>query len=82
MTKCKYYLLGLSHFTLMTDHRPLVAILNSYTCLKNKIAGYFTGMWRKGKNLSIPDTPVESPSPKDVTLSDETCHYGRSVLSI
>lgn len=31
MTKCRYYLMGLPHFTLMTDHRPLIPILNSYT---------------------------------------------------
>ena len=29
MTKCKFYLGGLQHFNLVTDHRPLVPIVNS-----------------------------------------------------
>lgn len=28
--KCRLYLFGLSHFTLMTNHHPLISILNSY----------------------------------------------------
>lgn len=31
ISKCRYYLLGLPHFTIVTDHRPLVPILNSHT---------------------------------------------------
>ncbi|XP_047482066.1 uncharacterized protein LOC125034318 [Penaeus chinensis] len=96
MMKCKYYLLGLPHFTLMTDHRPLVPILNSYTLdaidnprlqhLKEKIASYvFTATWRKGKELAIPDAlsraPVDSPSPEDIALSDDTRHYVRCVVT-
>jgi len=96
MMKCKYYLLGLPHFTLMTDHRPLVPILNSYTldaidnlrpqCIKEKIAGYvFTAMWRKGKELSIPDAlshaPVDSPSSEDIALSNDTRNYVRCVVT-
>ncbi|XP_047501826.1 uncharacterized protein K02A2.6-like [Penaeus chinensis] len=96
MMKCKYYLLGLPHFTLMTDHRPLVPILNSYTLdaidnprlqrLKEKIASYvFTATWRKGKELAIPDAlsraPVDSPSPEDIVLSDDTRYYVRCVVT-
>ncbi|XP_047486891.1 uncharacterized protein LOC125037740 [Penaeus chinensis] len=96
MMKCKYYLLGLPHFTLMTDHRPLVPILNSYTLdtidnpllqrLKEKIASYvFTATWRKGKELVIPDAlsraPVDSPSPEDIALGDDTRHYVRCVVT-
>ena len=29
VTKCKYYLHGLQHFTVITDHKPLVGIFNS-----------------------------------------------------
>ncbi|XP_069985567.1 uncharacterized protein [Penaeus vannamei] len=29
--KCKPYLIGVPNFTLMTDHRPLIPILNKYT---------------------------------------------------
>ncbi|ROT64569.1 hypothetical protein C7M84_017475 [Penaeus vannamei] len=31
MGKCRLYLAGLQHFTLHTDHRPLIPILNHYT---------------------------------------------------
>lgn len=31
MSKCQLYLIGLQHFRLMKDHRPLVPILNAYT---------------------------------------------------
>ncbi|XP_063589603.1 uncharacterized protein K02A2.6-like [Penaeus indicus] len=30
-SKCKPYLIGVLNFTLMTDHRPLISILNKYT---------------------------------------------------
>jgi len=83
MSKCKFYLLGLQSFTLITDHRPLVPILNSYTLdavenprlqrLKEKISPYiFTAVWRAGKDLHIPDAlsraPVSHPTPEDYTL--------------
>ena len=29
--KCRMYLLGLQHFSVVTDHRPLIPILNTYT---------------------------------------------------
>lgn len=31
MAKCRLYLFGLQHFTLVMDHRPLIPILNHYT---------------------------------------------------
>lgn len=31
MKKCRLYLLGLPHFELVIDHKPLVPILNNYT---------------------------------------------------
>ncbi|XP_037803641.1 uncharacterized protein LOC119598091 [Penaeus monodon] len=78
--KCKFYLRGLQHFSLMTDHRPLVPILNHYSLdaienprfqrMKDKIAPYiFTAMWRAGKELCIPDalsrSPVSHPTVED-----------------
>ncbi len=33
-SKCRLYLFGLPHFTLTTDHRPLIPILNFYTQLR------------------------------------------------
>ena len=87
MKKCKYYLMGLQKFIHITDHRPLIPILNSYTldCIENprlqrlreKISGYvFTSKWRKGSELCIPDalscSPVDAPTPEDSALDDET----------
>lgn len=87
MKKCKYYLLGLPQFSHITDHKPLIPLLNSYTldCIENprlqrlreKISGYvFTSKWRKGKDLCIPDAlsraPVDTPKEDDISLGSET----------
>ncbi|XP_068222164.1 uncharacterized protein [Palaemon carinicauda] len=72
MSKCRLYLAGLQHFTLMTDHRPLIPILNHYTLdavenprlqrPKEKISPYlFTAVWQAGKQLSIPDALSRAP---------------------
>uniref|UniRef100_A0A0P4VQ24 RNA-directed DNA polymerase n=2 Tax=Scylla olivacea TaxID=85551 RepID=A0A0P4VQ24_SCYOL len=97
IAKCRYYLLGLPRFTIVTDHRPLVPILNSYTLdaidnprlqrLKEKIIGYvFTAEWRKGKSLAIPDAlsraPVDKPSPEDVALGKEAYAHVRVMVAI
>ncbi|XP_064105993.1 uncharacterized protein LOC135215363 [Macrobrachium nipponense] len=67
MSKCRLYLAGLQNFTLMTDHRPLIPILNSYTLdaiensrlqrLKEKISPYiFTAVWRAD------ESPAQDPN--------------------
>ena len=81
--KCRVYLLGLPHFTLLVDHKPLVPILNDLTLdavenprlqrLKEKTSLYtFKTVWRKGKEHAIPDalsrSPVDDPSPDDDSL--------------
>ena len=96
MVKCKYYLLGLPHFTIVIDHRPLVPILNTYTLdaienprlqrLKEKIAGYvYTSVWRKGRDHVLPDAlsraPVDQPTQEDIALSTETRTYVRGVVT-
>lgn len=96
MSKCRHYLAGLHHFTLITDHRPLIPILNSYTLdavenprlqrLKEKVSPYvFTAQWRAGKNLSIPDAlsraPVSHPSADDETLCADTATHLRRVVN-
>ena len=85
MHKCSYYLKGLHHFEHVTDHRPLVPILNHYTLdavenprlqrLKEKLSPYvFTAKWRSGKLLCIPDAlsrhPVAHPDEDDDILHD------------
>ena len=94
--KCRLYLFGLPHFTLMTDHRPLIPILNSYTLdavensrlqkIKEKVLPYaFTAVWRAGKQLCIPDAlsraPVSSPTPEDEIECDETATHMRRIIS-
>ena len=84
MTKCCLYLLGLQHFTLMTDHRPLIPILNSYTLdaiekprlqrLKIKVAPYiFTAVWCAGKRLCIPDALSCAPTSPPTSEDEEDC---------
>merc|ERR1712015_396675 len=97
MSKCKLYLIGLQHFTLTMDHRPLIPILNSYSLdavenprlqrLKEKISPYlFTTVWRAGKLLCIPDAlsraPVSHPTPEDEMASTEATAHLRAVVSV
>ena len=84
--KCMFYLRGLQHFSLVTDHRPLVPILNHYSLdaienlrlqrMKEKIVSYvFTATWRAGKELCIPDalsrSPVSHPTLHDNAFDGE-----------
>ena len=74
LSKCRFHLIDLQNFTLTTDHRPLVPILNVHTLdtvenprlqrLKEKTSPYlFTAVWRAGKQLCIPSwCSVNSPS--------------------
>ncbi|XP_068235531.1 uncharacterized protein [Palaemon carinicauda] len=97
MSKCRLYLAGLQHFTLMTDHRPLIPILNHYTLdavenprlqrLKEKISPYlFTAVWQAGKQLSIPDAlsqaPVSQPTPEDDTTCADVATHVRYIVNV
>ncbi|XP_045105438.1 uncharacterized protein LOC123500957, partial [Portunus trituberculatus] len=97
MGKTKFYLTGLQHFNLVTDHRPLVPILNSYSLdaienprlqrLKEKIASYiFTAVWRPGKELCIQDalsrSPVGYPTHADEVLGNDTGFQVRSIATL
>ncbi len=83
--KCRNYLLGLPGFKVVTDHKPLVPILNSYTLdmienprlqrMKEKLACYqLEAEWKKGAEHFIPDAlsraPVDDPTKEDL-LEDE-----------
>lgn len=79
-TKCRHYLLGQPNYTLYTDHKPLIPILNQYTLdqidnsrlqrLREKLMPYtFTTTWKPGKDHAIPDAlsraPVDTPLPHE-----------------
>jgi len=96
MAKCRLYLFGLPNFTLITDHRPLIPILNSYSLdavenprlqrLKEKVSPYiFTAVWRAGKQLCIPDAlsraPVSRPTPEDETERDKAAAHVRHIVT-
>jgi len=64
--KCKLFLRGLQNFQIITDHSPLVPILNSHRMdeidnprlqrLRTKLMAYsFTAMWCKGSSNTAPD---------------------------
>ena len=70
--KCRVFLAGLPHFTVRTDHRPLIPILNNHRldeienprlqCLKTKVMGYaFAAEWVKGAQNNAPDALSRSP---------------------
>ena len=78
ITKCDVFLAGLPHFTVVTDHHPLIPILNNHRLdeiqnprlqrLKTKIMGYtFTATWLKGTLNNTPDAlscnPTADPQP-------------------
>ena len=91
MIKCRLHLIGLQNFTLKTDHRPLVLILNVYALdavenpslqhLKDRISPYlFTAVWRTGEQLCIPYAlsrdPVSRPTPEDkMACIDAAAHF-------
>ena len=87
--KCKMFLSGLQHFQLVTDHNPLVPILNSHRLdeienprlqrLRTKLMAYnFTAVWCKGKTNTAPDAlsrhPVLEPSRGDAVAEQDEDH--------
>jgi hypothetical protein len=86
MNKCRLYLSGLPHFTLIVDHRPLIPILNSKGLdeidnprilrLREKLLPFsFETEWRNGQNHMIPDAlsraPVHDPDYNDQHLETD-----------
>ncbi len=82
--KCKLFVTGLQHFSVITDHNPLVPIINNYRLdeienpqlqrLKTRLMSYnFTAKWLKGSKNEAPDAvsrnPVSDPEPTD-TLAE------------
>ena len=97
VTKCKIFLAGLSHFSIVTDHHPLVPILNNYRLdeienprlqrLKSKIMAYnFSATWIKGNLNHAPDAlsrnPVSDPETGDLLAENmATCAEVRALTS-
>jgi len=84
--KCHIFLTGLPHFTVLTDHHPLVPILNSHCLdeienprlqrLRTKIMGYtFKAEWLKGALNNAPDTlsrhPTSDPSLEELLAEQD-----------
>jgi len=66
ISKCKLFLSGLQYFTVITDHNPLIPILNNHRLdeienpclqrLKTRLMAYnFTAQWLNGANNNAPD---------------------------
>ena len=81
IAKCKIFLAGLAHFTVVTDHHPLIPILNNHRLdeienprlqrLKNRVMAYnFTAQWVKGVLNHAPDAlsrnPTSDPLPHEL----------------
>ena len=97
LKKCRYFLLGLHKFEVVTDHKSLVPILNNYTLdnvetfrllkLKEKTGDFvFKAVWRKGKEHAIPDAlsrrPVDQPTAEDDVLSEESVMFIRTISDV
>ena len=81
VSKCKLFLTSLQHFTIITDHNPLIPILNSHRLdkienprlrrLKTRLMAYnFTAQWLKGSKNDAPDAlsrhPVHDPQTSEM----------------
>ena len=88
MSKCNIFLAGSPHFTVMTDHHPLIPILNSHRLdkienprlqrLKTRTMAYnFTTEWVKGAQNYAPDAlsrnRVFDPQPNEA-LGEKDVH--------
>ena len=76
-SKCKMFLTGMQHFQVITDHNPLIPILNNHRLdeidnprlqrLKMKLMAFnFTAKWCKGNtNRALSHNPVWKPQQVD-----------------
>ena len=93
--KCRLYLLGLQHFTVVVDHQALVPILNKFTLdavenprlqrLKEKLSPYSIETVKE-KTMRSPDAlsraPVADPMPEDIEDENELTSQVRSAIRI
>ena len=86
VSKCNVFLMGLQHFQIVTDHNPLIPILNSHRLdeienprlqrLRTKLMAYnFTAVWCKGATNCAPDAlsrhPTGNPDQADLLAECE-----------
>ena len=95
--KCHMFLAGLSHFSVITDHNPLVPILNSHRLdeienprlqrLRTRIMGYnFQAQWIKGSSNEGADALSRHPSQQpadgdDIAELEVDTHHYQAVVS-
>ena len=92
--KCRVFLEGLPHFEIVTEHRPLITILNKYHIVEIEnprlqrlgmsILMYnFTATWRRSKDRLAPDAlsraPVSIPEREDELAEQDTAFYSRVI---
>jgi len=85
INKCRQFLSGLPHFDVVTDHKPLIPVLNTKLLsditnprlqrLKEKLMEFvFSTHWKQGKEHAAPDalsrSPVRQPEPSDSVDDD------------
>ena len=95
--KCRLYLEGLRNFEIVTDHRPLVPILNRHSLneienprlqrLRMRLLMYqYTASWCPGKSHCAPDalfrSPVCDPAPGDQLAERELEAHVCSVIAV
>ena len=71
MAKCDYFLRGMPHFAIVTDHRPLVGIFKKSLCdvsnprisrIREKMLPFsFDVIWMDGKSNAIADALSRNP---------------------
>ena len=96
IAKCKLFLAGLPYFTVVTDHHPLIPILNSHRLdeienprlqrLRNRIMAYnFTAQWVKGILNNAPDAlsrnPVSDPLPHELMAEYDPQNHPESSIA-
>ena len=89
ISKCNIFLAGLQHFHVITDHHPLIPILNNHRLdeienprlqrMKAKLMEFnFTTEWLKGTLNQVPDAlsrnPTNNPEPHE-TLAESDLDY-------
>ena len=94
--KCHLFLAGLDHFAVITDHKPLLPILNSHRLdeienprlqrLRRRLMEYaFVASWCQGKKHSAADAlsraPVSVASEDDELAEDRAAQSIRQVLT-